>query len=302
MSVLVVAKRGVGKSLCVVFNDYKHKAFVAADKPFCTYLQGIGMFSRFSVPVIWFAENTFSWYTLYEDQTLAFLKQIITENGFESVTLLGSSCGGYAALRHALRLSADETLQATFNTVVLNPQTGFSRRLLRSVRAAREARGREFEELGINPIVLNPLCYDPQTTGVNEIDVSDLAARLGDKARCGMNCIFYDSLNPMEVVFAEDCANVPNVVMQPVELKVDHAEGVVTMFQILRESTVIERLLGINPVHALPAGAPKSLHEFAAIKVFTGRESEVCARYILSPAMMPILDDDQAWNSDVRAA
>ena len=135
--------------LLVCFNSYASPA-----RGFDTALENFGWLSRLGVSTLWFAEaGPRGWYTGFDREINAWIVHAVEQHCLKRVTLLGSSCGAYASIRHAQLLTgtlAPTTGPLDVRAIAINPQTGFDDALLNGIRGGLQCAGWSVDELGSN--------------------------------------------------------------------------------------------------------------------------------------------------------
>lgn len=222
---LVAAARPADSTtLIVYFNVYLNKANGRPDLPLGTRFDALRAFLPCQAHLVWFAEETETWYLAHQARVLDILANYVAAHGIETVKLVGGSAGGYAAIRFGLLL--DRWLAANGQDVAVvafatNPQTGFSIRLLGEVRAEMAAAGWDAGLLGANPIVLSPILR--QAFGPLQTDLRVLGEEA--PARNFAVALISDAGNPIERAFTRDILHWPHVHHAPEWLGIGHGEG-----------------------------------------------------------------------------
>lgn len=226
--VVAVCRPSKTKNLIVYFNGINGKAYGRPEKPFSTNFESYTTVIQYDAHAIWIAEETPTWYLGRQAIILSILKTYILDNGISAVKLVGSSAGGYAAIRYGMLL--DKSLrQAGFDAIILsygiNPQTGFRPQLLRKIKRAIAVQGWDSGAFGTDPLFLPPALYERFQPLV--VDLSELL-RGYEPANFGIVLVNDDS-NPIERVFCADIANLGYVVHLKHHFKLGHGEGCKTI-------------------------------------------------------------------------
>lgn len=211
-------------------NNYDDKAFRKPELPFATRLGAFRRLSTYDAHCLWFAEESSSWYLEHQEQMLDILIAYIVEHRIQSVKLLGSSAGGYAALRIGLlidRRIADQKLDVVVLSFAINPQTGFRPELIAKVRQAVAEKKWDMQDVGRNPVLLTDNYHHHYRHLA--IDVVDLAG-LAPPANFGA-VVLSDHLNPIEKTFSEDLSALEFVLQLPQTMGMAHAAGCIRIFQ-----------------------------------------------------------------------
>ena len=210
--------------LLVVFNSYGSPA-----RGIDTALENFGWLTKLGVSTLWFAEaGPRGWYTGFDREINAWIVHAIEQHGLRRVTLLGSSCGAYASIRHAQLLTgtlAPASGPLDVHAIAINPQTGFGDELLNGIRGGLQYAGWSVDELGTNPVLPLPedLC-----TPADSIPISDLrrlGEAMGARAQSPAIEILFDARNPIDFGFATHLDGLPGVTLHPESLGLLHADA-----------------------------------------------------------------------------
>lgn len=237
-------RHGCGHLLCA-FNSYDAPARGAE-----TRLQNARWLNGYGLSTMWFAEadadaGSRTWFTGFDRQIQQWLRHAVRFQGIGRVTLVGSSLGGYAAIRHALLLADEPGLEAA-TAFAVNPQTGFGDALMHELRSAMRRVGWREADLGGHPILprRHDLCAAPDS--VPESDLLALAQALSSPGKAAAE-LFYDAGNPIEAGFSGRLAPVPGFTLHPFELGLPHGEGAKHILLSARMRARMDEHLGLWP-------------------------------------------------------
>jgi hypothetical protein len=160
----------------------------------------------------------------HEKEILAILKCYLVSHGITTVKIIGSSAGGYAAIRIGSRLDSwlkSRSDRVTVLSFAINPQTGFRPSLVRQINDAVASSGWTGPRLGVDPIMMSQTCLDNHRD--RQIELRDFLA--SEQPRDFGVALMYDNLNPIDATFAQDLAHLNYVVRMPTPLRMGHVEG-----------------------------------------------------------------------------
>lgn len=227
---LCVARTSDSPNLIVCINNYDDKAFGRPDLPFATKLGAFRRLSTYDAHCLWFAEEASSWYLEHQQQMLDILIAYIVENRIRSVKLLGSSAGGYAALRTGLlidRLIAGRALDVVVLSFAINPQTGFRPELIARIRQAVSEEKWNMQDVGRNPVLLtDDYRHHYRHLAIDVVDLAAIAPPTNFAA-----IVLSDQLNPIEKTFSADLAALEFVLQLPQDIGMNHAAGCTRILQ-----------------------------------------------------------------------
>jgi hypothetical protein len=210
--------------LLVCFNSYGSPA-----RGIDTPLENFGWLTKLGVSTLWFAEaGPRGWYTGFDREINAWIVHAVEQHGLKRVTLLGSSCGAYASIRHAQLLTgtlAPSNGPLDVRAIAINPQTGFDDALLNGIRGGLRQAGWAVDELGSNPVL--PL-HEDLCAPADAIPISDLrrlGEAMGTRAEAPSIAILFDARNPIDFGFATHLDGLPGVSLHPESLGLHHADG-----------------------------------------------------------------------------
>ncbi len=223
---LSVVRQNGSNNLIVYFNSYgvENRPGKQPGRPFGTKFQNYRKVIRYDAHAIWFVEEKGSWYLEHQDRILDILMRYIVEHDIAAIKMIGSSAGGYAAIRMGLLL--DQRLKhsgsdATVLSFAINPQTGFRPDLFARIeRTTLESRW-QGARLGQDPIVLAKDYIDAYAH--MQIDLVELARNYQPR-NVGI-VLMYDNLNPIETTFCGDLADIDFILHFPVPLGLNHFDG-----------------------------------------------------------------------------
>jgi hypothetical protein len=210
--------------LLVCFNSYGSPA-----RGIDTPLENFGWLTKLGVSTLWFAEaGPRGWYTGFDREINAWIVHAAEQHGLKRVTLLGSSCGAYASIRHAQLLTgtlAPSNGPLDVRAIAINPQTGFGDELLTRIRAELTQAGWSTDELGSNPVLPLPadLCAPADSIPIS--DLRRLGEAMGARAEAPSIDVLFDSRNPIDLGFASHLEGLPGVTLHPEPLGLQHADA-----------------------------------------------------------------------------
>lgn len=225
-SLLSVVRQNRSRNLIVYFNSYgvENRPGTQPGRPFGTRFQNYRKVMRYDAHAVWFVEEKGSWYLEHQDRILDVLTSYIAEHDITAIKMIGSSAGGYAAIRIGLLL--DQRLKhsgndATILSFAINPQTGFRPDLFARIERATEESRWSGARLGQDPIVLAK-----DYIGAYAHMRIDLLELMRDYQARNMGVVLmYDSLNPIEATFCGDLAGTDFILHFPVPLGLNHLDG-----------------------------------------------------------------------------
>jgi hypothetical protein len=225
-ALLAINRPSRSNSLIVYFNGYgkDNRPGAHPDKAFATKLQNFRGVTRYDAHAIWFVENGSSWYLEHEDEILTILKCYVVSQTITTVKFIGSSAGGYAAIRMGSRLDTwlkSRSDRVTVLSFAVNPQTGFRPALFSQIETAAAASRWTGACVGVDPIVMSQPYLDAYRD--RQIELRDFLA-LHPPRDFGV-ALMYDSLNPIDTTFAQDLAHLDFVIRMPTPLRMGHVEG-----------------------------------------------------------------------------
>lgn len=245
--------------LLVCFNSYASPA-----RGVSTQLENFGWLSRLGVSTLWFAEDgPRGWYTGFDREINDWIGHAVAGHGLRRVTLLGSSCGAYASIRHALLLAgtaAPGGPALDIHAIAINPQTGFGDDLLNGIRADLTRAGWRADELGSNPVIPAPQDLSQPADSIPITDLRQLGAAAGKPgAPVPSIAVLFDASNPIDRGFGQHLATLPGVALHPEPLGLHHADGARWFWQSAAFRRQVEqRVSGAEPVAGAGVGAAKA--------------------------------------------
>jgi hypothetical protein len=254
--------------LLVCFNSYGSPA-----RGIDTPLENFGWLTKLGVSTLWFAEaGPRGWYTGFDREINAWIVHAVEQHGLKRVTLLGSSCGAYASIRHAQLLTgtlAPSNGPLDVRAIAINPQTSFDDEVLVGIRAALRYAGWSADELGTNPVLPNAQDLCAPSDSIPIADLRRLGEAMGTRAEAPAIAILFDARNPIDLGFATHLADLPGVTLHPESLGLHHADGArwfwkSASFREQVEQRTAPRNLAAELGDALNAERARWLQQFAA--------------------------------------
>lgn len=248
--IVAVARKRKSAELLVSFNSYSSMAFCYPDQPYATKLENFASFCALDANVIWFVEEFYSWYTLHEKTVLDVLLDFVAENGIRRVRLTGMSAGGFAAVRFGAilnRMLDQRGLKGVqIDAFGINAQTGFRQELLDRIAQTIAREGWTLTSLGENPPLLEAHQFRADKVHHPECDLQFVVRAHGFGQYRAF--LFYDRLNPIDRVFAEDLAAFPQVALMSLGLATDHGSGCTHLSQSAAVKSALAGIFALPPV------------------------------------------------------
>jgi hypothetical protein len=277
-------------ALLVYFNGYGNQA-----KSLQTRLDSFASLSLHATSTLWFAEaGDLSWYTDFDRRIQETIRFAAREHDVLRLLLIGSSAGAYAAIRHAaLFHDADADLDS-IRVIAVNPQSGFSTELPKTIRARMADAGWPAAALGTNPILPRAGRIHPDHGALAGDDLRHVLALPRPRRGSTEFHVYYDAGTPIDAGFAEPLGAAADVRLHPTVIGKSHRESCGTLLTSEPVKARIEEALGVLPA-APPVTAPSqadysfTLPASAAPAPFTAKTGPSCALSTQGPSMKPYL-------------
>jgi pimeloyl-ACP methyl ester carboxylesterase len=206
-------------TLIVWFNVYSHKAHANPELPLGTRFDAFSRLLPHAAHLAWMVEEQEGWYIAHQDRIVEQLAAFVKTHGIKVVKLAGNSAGGYAAMRTGLLLDQRLAGSAAVVAFAVNPQTGFSHRLIGSVHEEIREAGWDPRLMGQNPIL-------PPPSLIRHFAPPDLAEQARRAALINFAVVLMnDEGNPIERAFSRDILDWPFLSHAPQHWGLNHGEG-----------------------------------------------------------------------------
>jgi hypothetical protein len=230
-------------ALLVYFNGYGNQA-----KGVQTRLDSFATLSLHGTSTLWFAEaGDLSWYTAFDERIQETIRFAARAAGIRRLLLLGSSAGGYAAIRHAALIHDVDAELDSVCAVAVNPQSGFSAARLNTIRARMAEMRWPAADLGLNPILPRTGRIHPDHGAVVSDDLCQLLARPRQRADATEFHVYYDAGNPIDSGFAEPLGGALGVHLHPAMVGKSHRDSCGAVLTSEPVQARIEQALGVEP-------------------------------------------------------
>lgn len=201
----------------------------------------------YNASFIWFAEDSFLWYLRHERQMLELLQRFCVERSqvrsIRKVVFIGSSAGGYSAIRLGVAFRAQQLLrhsQDSFETTrifSINAQTGFQGGINKElIKISSSQQSQEFSAFGQDPIYLDVFdlgCADARVKHLlpchrllPDINLKPFIEKtLVAHTSPNIISLHYDQLNPIEAYYSRQLLDLECVLPMPAMLGFRHSIG-----------------------------------------------------------------------------
>ncbi len=253
-----VSRTRKSKELLVSFNSYENPAFRKPALPHETHLENYSRFINMDANVIWYAEEFYSWYLRHERRIIDTLVAFVAENGIRRISMTGASAGGFAAIRIAAilnRLLDQKGIKGIpIHAIGINCQSGFRTELIERVTSAMKIADWPAHHLGRNPPLLGPSEFQPGRAYHPECDLRFVVKAHGFGAFRAF--LFYDRLNPIDRIFAEDLEDFPQVALTSLGMRAHHGAGCIRLSRDPALSVMLDSILALPMLPAAQATQP----------------------------------------------